>query len=78
MFLNLFSFCFDEIEHQLTLEELQNLSALFQVGIDQVSCLNIHLGNLILFDSWFFNEKYNPFNSYKIAVKNKFALIVIF
>lgn len=48
MFLNLFSFCFDKIEHQVTLEELQNLSALFQVGIDQVSCLNIHLGNLIL------------------------------
>ncbi|XP_032170511.1 WD repeat-containing protein on Y chromosome-like [Mustela erminea] len=30
MFLNLFSFCFDKIEHQVTLEELQNLSALFQ------------------------------------------------
>lgn len=35
--LNLFSFCFDEIEHQLTLEELQNLNALFQVGIDKVN-----------------------------------------
>jgi hypothetical protein len=35
--INLFTFSFDEIEHQVTLEELQNLNALFQVGTDQVN-----------------------------------------
>lgn len=34
---NLFSFCFDEFEHQVTLEALQHLNALFQVGTEQVS-----------------------------------------
>lgn len=29
-----------------------------------------------LFDGLFFSEKYNPFNSYKIASKNKFSVIV--
>lgn len=35
--LNLFFFYFDEIEHQMTLEDLQNIKALFQVGLNQVN-----------------------------------------
>lgn len=51
MFLIYFPFCFDEIEHQMTLQELQNLNAFFWVRIDQVSFLNIYYkkSNLILF-----------------------------
>lgn len=49
---NLFSFCLDEIEHQGTLEELQNLNVLFQAGAGPVSFLKIHLGKFdSLFDS---------------------------
>lgn len=49
MFLIYFPFCFDDIEHQMTLQEFQNLNALFQIGIDQMNFLNIYLDNLILF-----------------------------
>lgn len=48
MFCIYFLFCFDEIEHQVT-HQLQNVNAFFQVGSNQVSFLNIHLGKWILF-----------------------------
>lgn len=74
MFFLYFPFCFDEIEHQVTLEELQNINILFQVGIHQVSFLSIHPGNLILVSMVDCSvEKCNPFKSYKTAMKNKFS-----